>query len=125
MPKKNILPVIIALIILFLSLTDSGSFSKLNLPLFAHADKVVHLLMYSGLMLSLIYANQVFLLRLRNFFLLSMIPFIFGIIIELLQNFFTGSRSGEFLDAIFNLIGILLAIPAWFLLKKIFASLLK
>ena len=125
MPKKNIFPVIIALIILFLSLTDSGNFSKLNLPLFAHADKVVHLLMYSALMLSIIYANQVFLLRLRNFFLLSMIPFLFGIIIELLQNLLTGSRSGEFLDAVFNLIGILIAIPAWFLLKKIFGSLLK
>ena len=125
MPKKNILPVIIALIILFLSLTDSGNFSKLNLPMFAHADKVVHMLMYSALMLSLIYANQVFLLRLRNFFLLSMIPFLFGIIIELLQNFFTGNRSGEFLDAVFNLIGILIAIPAWFLLRKIFGSLLK
>ena len=125
MPKKNIFPVIIALIILFLSLTDSGNFSKLNLPMFAHADKVVHMLMYSALMLSLIYANQVFLLRLRNFFLLSMIPFLFGIIIELLQNLLTGSRSGEFLDAVFNLIGILIAIPAWFLLKKIFGSLLK
>ena len=125
MLKKNILPLLIAIAILILSLTDSDSFNKINLTHFPHADKIVHLIMYFTLMLSLIYGNRTLLVRFNSFIVLSMIPLIYGVIIEILQKYLTSNRSGELLDAVFDLIGILLAIPVWLLLKKLFASALK
>jgi len=125
MLKKNILPLFIALAILILSLADPGSFNKINLTHFPHADKVVHLIMYFTLMLSLIYGNRTLLLRFSNFIILSMIPLLYGITIEILQKYLTSNRSGELLDAVFDLIGILLAIPVWLLLNKLFSSFLK
>lgn len=122
MIKKNIIPIIVALVILFLSLTDSGNFNKINIPHFRHADKIAHLLMYAGFMFSLILVNRSRLSGSGNYLVLSLIPFSYGLLIELVQKFFSSSRSGEFLDLCFNVIGITLAITAWLIIKYLFPA---
>jgi VanZ family protein len=111
--KKNILSLITALIILYLSLAPSDTFNKISVFNLPFIDKIVHMCMYYGLTIVLIYENRSVAKKTKNLFLLSIIPFVYGILIEFLQSWLTTTRQGEFFDALFDLIGILLAIISW------------
>jgi VanZ family protein len=118
MVKKNIYSLTIALAILYLSFARAETFSKVNVWDFKHLDKVVHMCMYFGLMIVLLYENRSELKYNRSLFLLAIIPFSYGSLIELLQSWLTATRKGDLFDAIFNLIGIFLALFIWSLLKR-------
>jgi VanZ family protein len=80
--------------------------------------------MYFGLTIVLLYENRSMVKNNKNLFLLAIIPFAYGILIEFLQSWFTLTRHGEFFDAAFDLIGILIALIVWrlfhhFVKKKI------
>ena len=111
--KKNILSLITALVILYLSLAPSDTFNKVNVLDIPFIDKIVHLCMYFGLTIVLLFENRSVAKKTKNLFLLSIIPFVYGILIEFLQSWLTTTRQGEFFDALFDLIGILLAIIFW------------
>lgn len=126
MIRKNIISIIVAITILVLSLSDSDKFESIGISLFPHADKLVHLLMYGTLMLTLLISNRKWISSgVINYIILLLIAFSYGIIIELLQKYLTSDRSGELLDALFNLVGIVLAILAWLLVTKIRKSSLR
>ena len=75
--------------------------------------------MYGALMFSLIIGNRKWLSSVpARYVILSVITFFYGLVIELIQKYFTIDRSGEIMDAVFNLIGIFLAVAAWFLFKS-------
>ena len=117
MLKKNIFSILIATAIMYLSLTPSDTFDKvpfLNIP---HLDKIVHLGMYFVLMSSVLYENIRNESAVKILFLISLIPFGFGILIEVLQAAFTVSRSGSFYDILANTAGILLSVLFWIWLK--------
>ena len=119
MIRKNIISVIIAVTVLVLSLADSNNFDRLHYPVIPHIDKIVHLVMYGALMFSLIIGNRKWLSSVpARYVILSVITFFYGLVIELIQKYFTIDRSGEIMDAVFNLIGIFLAVAAWFLFKS-------
>ena len=114
MLRRNVISIIIAALILILSLADSDNFKSISIPVIPHADKIVHLIMYAFLMFFLIIGNRKWLSSsFINYFILSFIAFSYGVFIELLQKFLTVERTGEFLDAVSNLTGILLAVAAW------------
>jgi VanZ family protein len=122
--KKNILSILTALVIFYLSLAPSDTFDKVNVFDFPYIDKVVHLCMYFGLTIVLLYENRSMVKNYKNLLLLAIIPFAYGILIEFLQSWFTLTRHGEFFDAVFDLIGILIALIIWglfhhFVKKKI------
>jgi VanZ family protein len=119
MVKKNILSIITALIILYLSLARAETFNKVNVLGLKHIDKVVHTSMYFGLMIVLLYENRSALKNIRNFFVLAIIPLVYGILMEFLQSWLTVSRKGDFFDAIFNLIGISLALMVWWWFQNV------
>lgn len=125
MIKKNIFPIVIALVILILSITDSGNFNKIRISHFRNADKIAHLLMYSALTFSLVLANRNRLSKPLNYIVLALVPLFYGFLIEMAQKFFTTSRSGDFLDLCFNIIGITLAVITWLIIKKIYFTHLK
>lgn len=117
MIKKNKISILLALIILFLSLSKSETFEEvsfINIPSF---DKIVHFFMYFILMLSLVYENRLLMIKAKNIFLLAIIPFLYGILIELLQSYLTVERSAEFYDVCSNTFGVLFAALLWTLLK--------
>ena len=116
--KKNILSLITALVILFLSFANADSLNRVNVIWFKHLDKVVHMSMYFGLMLALLFENRSALKINKNLFLLAIIPFLYGSLIELLQSWLTATRKGDFIDALFNLVGIFLAMFVWSLFKR-------
>lgn len=119
MLKKNIYSIIVALVILFLSFTGAETFEKLPVPHIPHLDKLVHLGMYFTFMLALIFENRAILTSLKKYFILSIIPVFFGAVIEILQSLLTRTRTGDFFDACFNAIGVMMAIFIWLFFKKL------
>ena len=119
MLRKNLISVSVAIIILYLSLTGSDSLSQLRIPVIPLFDKIVHAAMYFALMFSLLYENRTIAGTLKSYALLATIPFIYGVLIELLQKLFTSDRQGEIFDILFNLTGIIIAVAVWVILKAL------
>lgn len=117
MVKKNILSIITALVILYLSLAPSDTFDKVSVFNFPNVDKVVHLCMYFGLTIVLLYENKSTVKSNRSLFFLAIIPFAYGVLIEFLQSWLTLTRHGEFFDAVFDLFGVLFALFIWRLFR--------
>lgn len=125
MIRKNLFSIIVAAAILFLSFTGPGTFSSLNIPKIPYLDKLVHAGMYFTFMLALIIDNRATLKSTRNYLILSAIPFVFGSAIEIFQSLLTKYRTGDILDACFNLIGIVFASLVWIAAKRLFPGKLK
>lgn len=109
MIKKNIFSIIIALAILYLSLADSQSFNEvpfLNIPYF---DKIVHFLMYFGLMSVIAFEHRNEITGRTQLSLFALIPFVYGILMEILQFTITADRSGNIYDVLANSAGIIVA----------------
>ena len=119
MVRKNIISSIIAIFILALSLTGQSTFSKLNIPHIPYLDKIVHASLYFALMSALIYENRSILKGPKNYFILATIPLLFGSLIEIMQTLFTSDRTGDILDILFNLTGIIISVGIWQLLRKL------
>jgi VanZ family protein len=113
MIKKNVFSVLVALIILYLSLADSQSFNKvpfLNIP---HLDKIVHFLMYFGLMSVIVFEHRKSIIGRTQLVLIALIPFIYGILMEILQMTITSTRSGSIYDVLANSSGIIVSALIW------------
>ena len=108
---------IISVIICYLSLRSSAGFEKMNVFHFPHMDKVVHLLMYFGFTSVLIFETFVIGKKKSSVFLLALIPFFLGITTEVLQSLLTTTRSADIYDAIFNTLGVLIAVYLWLIIK--------
>ena len=117
MLKKNKFSIILALVIMYLSLANSENFDKVSFINIKFLDKIVHSLMYFSLMLVILFENRKILKNTIQIFLISFIPFCFGAIMEILQLTITQSRSASIYDAIFNYVGILVAVIVWLWIK--------
>jgi VanZ family protein len=113
MIKSNFRSIIVAAIIFYLSLTES---SNLKAPRFfdiPNIDKIVHFAMYFTFMLVLVYEHQISFKRNKNAFLIGLVPFLYGILMEICQGLFTKSRSADIFDVLINTLGILIATALW------------
>jgi VanZ family protein len=117
MIKKNLFSIILALIILYLSLTPGDSFNKISIFNIPQFDKFVHSLMYFTLMSVLIFENRKLLKNIPEMTRMAVIPLTYSIIIEILQSLFTSTRSGSLYDVVFNLAGIAIALILWLNVK--------
>ena len=88
-----------------------------QVKLFEGFDKIVHFLMYFGLMSAIIFENKKTLKTTRNLFLISLIPLFYGILMEVLQGVLTTTRSASFFDAVSDAAGILVCILLWLRIK--------
>jgi VanZ family protein len=109
MIKKNPFSILVALIIMYLSLTSSHTFDKVSFINIPYLDKIVHFGMYFGLMSVIILENRKTIKTLRQLSLIALIPLFYGILMEFLQAALTTTRSGSFYDAVFNLAGIIVS----------------
>lgn len=115
MIRKNKYTIVTALVILYLSLAGSQTFGSdgfINIP---YIDKIGHFSLYFLLMLVVIIEHKNLFENTRQLILAAIIPFFFGIIIEILQLTITADRKGEILDAMFNSAGITAALLLWLL----------
>ncbi|MCX6253769.1 MAG: VanZ family protein [Bacteroidia bacterium] len=117
MVKKNIFSILVALLIMYLSLTSSHTFDKVTFIKIPFADKIVHFIMYFGLMSVIIFENRKILKSPGQLFLIALIPFFYGILMEILQVTLAPTRSGNFYDVILNLTGILFSLFLWLWIK--------
>jgi VanZ family protein len=120
MIKRNIFSILVALIILYLSLANAHTFDKVSSIIdFPNIDKVVHFGMYFSLMMVLVFENRKIIKGFRNLFIIGLIPFSFGILMEILQATLTVTRTGSVFDALANGAGILVSIFLWLLIKPL------
>jgi len=117
MIRKNIFSIVVALIIMYLSMSGTETFetvSRLNIP---YLDKIAHFVLYFGLMSVIILENRRIIIGTGQLFLIALIPFFYGILIEILQATITETRSGSIYDIIADAAGILCSVFLWLWLK--------
>jgi VanZ family protein len=113
MIRKNIISILVALIIMYLSLSDLNNLNKVPLFNIPHLDKIVHFGMYFVMMTSILFENRKAIKVLRHFLLIALIPLVFGITMEIVQSVLTSYRSGSIWDILFNSAGILASTILW------------
>lgn len=119
MIKKNLFSILVALLILYLSLTSSDTFKKVAIYELPNLDKIVHVGLYFSFMSAIIFENRKTINRSLQLFLAALIPFAYGIFMEILQSSLTISRTASIYDVIANITGILLSVLLWLWLKPL------
>jgi VanZ family protein len=117
MVRKNLFSILVALIIMYLSLAGSDNFDGVPLFNIPYFDKIAHFGMYFGLMSVLLFENRKQIKGVRETMFLSLIPFFYGITMEIFQELFTLTRTGSIFDVLFNTTGILVSSIIWNWLK--------
>lgn len=112
----------LSLLILILSLKSAEDFNKVQFLNIPHFDKIAHACMYFALMSVLIYETWKHSLKVHNVMLLAFFPFIYGILIEVMQETLTSTRSGSIYDALFNTLGIILSILVWIIMRRVYSE---
>jgi VanZ family protein len=123
--KKNIFSIIVALIIMYLSLTNANTFDKVPEFDIPYIDKIVHFLMYFGLTSVMILEHHKTVKNFSSLLLLGLFPFLYGILMELLQSNITSDRSGDIFDAVSNTSGIFVSILIWLAVRPLFYRIFK
>lgn len=114
--KNNLFSVLVALIIMYLSLASSDNFDDVDLFNLSWLDKVVHFGMYFALTGAIFFGNRKVLDTTGRIVIASVIPFLYGILMEVLQ-MFTASRSGNAGDAAADLAGVALFVFCWMIFR--------
>jgi VanZ family protein len=117
MIRKNIFSILTAAIIFYLSMANSHTFDKVPI-IIPNFDKIVHFGMYFGLTSVLIFENRKTVKSDGNLFFLSLIPFFYGIILEIMQSVFTSTRTGSIFDVLADSAGIVVSILLWLWIKS-------
>lgn len=105
-------------VILFFCLINSNELRQITIPNF---DKVIHVFFHFvfTVLWFLFFKKKLENSGSYNAMIISIVlSFFFGIFVELLQQYFTTTRSGDILDIIANLFGAILAIASVILLNK-------
>ncbi len=119
MLKRNILSILTAFIILYLSLASSDNFDEtpfLNIPGF---DKIAHFMMYFLFMSVIVFENRFNIKYTSILLLIGLIPLVYGALMELFQMLFTNTRSASFIDFLCNAAGILISVILCLSLKPV------
>ena len=113
MVKKPIFTILFVSWVVFITLLSLFSFSNTDLPSvkIPNLDKLVHFTFYSvAAVLGTLSLKEFFVVNKGKTLALWYLAFFligYGILIEVLQDRFTVTRSGEFLDFVANTIGVL------------------
>jgi VanZ family protein len=118
MIKKNFFSILTAAVIMYLSMASSHTFDKVPLIKIPNFDKVVHFTMYFSLMSVMILENRKNISSTQGLFIIGLIPFFYGIVIEIMQATLTVTRSGSVYDALADTLGILVSMLLWIAIRK-------
>jgi VanZ family protein len=116
---KYWLSILFNLIILTLCLINT---SQIEAPPITNFDKLVHFLMFMGISGAIFFDNTSYFRKrislLRILLGSFLFPVIFGGIIEILQAFLVQSRSGDWMDFLFDTTGAFLGILICLLINR-------
>ncbi len=102
--KKYHLSILTAIFITIVSLVNPRKMPDISRSLM-HADKIIHAGVYFLFMAVIVYESRFSLTR-SKLLSLSVVPVVFGAIMELSQFFLTDFRSGSIADFLANILGI-------------------
>lgn len=112
---------VVFLLIFIASIISADKVQKVSWFQFPNFDKLIHLGMYFSfsfvLILDLFKAKPEFSTS-KIYFISALIALIYGGLLEILQETFTKTRSADIFDFLFNVIGVILAVGLWVVLKK-------
>ena len=106
MVKKYPLSIIVGVIIFYLSLFTPPEFPKL-IDILWEPDKIIHVLMYAGFTAVILFESRKGL-TLKKLILLSLLPWLYGGVMEILQETLTTDRTGSWYDFVANSAGVVL-----------------
>lgn len=110
-----------AALIIILSCLPEDNIPSPKWDILPYQDKILHLIFYCVLSLFFIKAYQLqYKKPLLNpgVILISLaFIFVFGMILEIVQEIFIRSRNGEIMDLVFNIIGLIIALVLLYLLN--------
>ena len=119
MIKRFKFSLFLSLVILYLSLKSADELNKVQFLNIDHFDKIVHFSMYFALMSVILFESRKTALKINSILLLALYPFLYGILLEILQATVTTTRYGSIYDAIFNTLGIILSIAFWYVIRSL------
>jgi VanZ family protein len=110
--------IIVCIGILYVSLVRNPG---IHLPTFVGADKWVHLLMYTLLGAVATYDSiRIQLSGWRLWLVATLLPILFGGIIELVQEQWFAPRSGEWIDWLADCIGVIIGTIAILIINRLY-----
>ena len=109
---------VLSLVILYLSLKNASDFNSVQFFQIPYFDKFVHFCMYFALMSVIIFETVTSSVS-RSLYLIALYPFLYGVLMEVLQGTVTTSRSSSIYDALFNTVGIIASLLVWLTIRKI------
>ena len=104
---------------MYLSLTNGEKFEKASFLHIPFLDKIVHFAMYFIMMSVIIFEHRKTIRKTRDLFLIALIPFSYGVLMEILQSTLTMSRTGSYIDVIFNSAGFCIFILLTLFIKLV------
>lgn len=125
MIKKNKFTILTALVIVYLSLAGSLTFGQSGVINIPYIDKIGHFGLYFILMSVIILEHKDSFQNTRQLLFVALIPFFFGIVMELLQMTVTTNRKGEILDAVSNSAGVTIALFFWLFIKPYYKQVIR
>lgn len=120
--SKYYMSFLVATIILVLSLVPINTSMGSGIMDFPHADKMAHFMLYGLLSFLLLHElNRNFTGKISIILFTLILCLIYGGLIEIFQGLIDG-RSSELYDLLADFIGSVMAIPAFYLFKRLFAG---
>jgi len=117
--KKYYLSILVSLIIVWLSLTDSDSITPSMIFPIPNSDKVAHLLAYAGFAFVLLFDSCNHKINGKIRYPLLLIPVIFGLVMEILQYLVTKTRQADILDLAADVGGVVASLLFVFFLRAV------
>lgn len=117
--KKYYLSILVSLIIVWLSLTDSDSISPSMIFRIPNSDKVAHLLAYGGFAFVLLFDSCNHKINGRIRYPILFIPVVFGLLLEVLQYLVTRTRQADVLDFAADVGGVVACLLFFLFLRAV------
>lgn len=113
-------PALISLIILYGSITSGENLNKISLLHFPYMDKVIHMLLYFILSITILASFIRSGKRSKTDHMIITFVWVisYGMLMEVLQFYLTKTRSAEILDILANTTGCIFAILLYSYLRK-------
>ena len=113
---------VLTAIICYLSFAQPSEFEKIPKIKIEHLDKIVHIIMYFALTLTLLYEHKFHLKILPKVALYISYPILLGGCIEIAQQSWFYPRTGEWVDWLADILGTILALLIVYTFNKLKAK---
>lgn len=118
--RKYYPSILIAILIMWLSLSESGTIKPIKLMDFPNSDKVAHFSIYLFFTFIMLLNSSYWKISGRIKYFIIIIPTLLGLLLEIFQRLLTKTRQADFYDFLANFSGIALAAIFVFILSRLF-----